>query len=143
MLEGKRNKKHTFQPFPQLPNLKTISLGIVCGRADSLFAFNVITSCPNLKHLFLNGINHRRENVKESGFRILKYLSRRPDITRKLESLSCKVNMGHEPESYSRYGREANQVRVFYPEQERQPVRLLTDSKKRAIPPMQFSDKLK
>jgi hypothetical protein len=31
----------------------------------------------------------------------------------------------------------------LYPEQERQPVRLLTDSKKRAIPPMQFSDKLK
>jgi hypothetical protein len=76
----------------------------------------------------------------------LEYLSRRPDITRKLESFVWKVSLGHGPEKYSRYGGEEEQVRFLYPEEERQPVRLLTDNgldKKRAIPPMQFSEKLK
>jgi hypothetical protein len=145
MLELKKNKNHTFRPFPQLPNLQTISLGVGCGREDSLFAFNVISSCPNLKHLFLKGLNPRREDVKESGFRILEYLSRRPDITTKLETFVWEVNMGHIPKerpSLFRRIREDEQVRKLYPEEQRQPVRLLTDTK-RAIPPMQFSDKLK
>jgi hypothetical protein len=142
------NKNHSFHPFVQLPNLHTISFGSACGRLNSLLVFNIICSCPNLKHLFLNGIHHLREEVKESGFRILEYLSRRPDITAKLESFSWEVRMGHipkQPFSFPRYGRKDEQVRELYPEEERQPVRLLTDTgeKKRAIPAMQFSDKLK
>jgi hypothetical protein len=137
-------KNHSFRPFPQLPNLTTISISVGCRRVDSLFTFNVICSCPNLKHLFLNGLDHWCSDVKESGFRILEYLSRRPDITTKLESFVWKVSMGHVPEEeYSRYGREARQLLELYPEEERQPVLLLTDSKKRAIQRMQFSDKLK
>jgi hypothetical protein len=59
---------------------------------------------------------------------MLEYLSRRPDTTRKLVSFVWKVSMGHGPEKYSRYGGEEEQVRFLYPEEERQPVRLLTEN---------------
>jgi hypothetical protein len=133
-------KNHSFLPFPVLPNLQTISVGVGCDRLNSLFAFNLICSCPNLKRLFFIGIHHHREDVRESGFRILEYLSRRPDITTKLEAFHLEVSMGRNPKRP-----EDGQVHHLYPEQERQPVRLLTDTadKQRNIPPMQFSDKLK
>jgi hypothetical protein len=85
-------------------------------------------------------------DVKESGFRILEYLSRRPDITRKLETFVWNLSIGHDPEEYSRYGGEDRLVLFLYPGEERQVVHLLTNAggdKNNAIPPMQFSDRLK
>jgi hypothetical protein len=142
------HKDHILNPFPNLPNIQTISLGHDCDSSNSHLGIKLISSCPNLRHLYLHGLDHDRHSHMvyfRSGFRILEFLSRRPDITRKLETFHWKVNMGHQEADDEDCDRNS-QSEYLYPEEERQPVRLLTDTlgdKKRDIPRMQFSDKLK
>jgi hypothetical protein len=88
--------------------------------------------------LFLNGLHYWSEDVEGSGFLILEYLSRRPDITNKLESFVWTVKTHHNPEDYCQSISDYHPRYIVYPEEDRQPVRLLTDSK-RAIPALPCS----
>jgi hypothetical protein len=82
-------KQHTFAPYPTLPNLHTLRVGKKSNEISSCLAINIILSSPNLKHLFLSELQlESRLEETTTGFRILEYLSRRPDITMKLETFA-------------------------------------------------------
>jgi hypothetical protein len=130
------NKNHTFQPFPTLSNVKTVRLEKKCGVMASHFGFNLVTSCPNLRHLFLLELEPSPWELKlnSSAFGILKYLANRPDITGKLETFEWQVATGHGQECFVP---ELN----FYNEKDRQPVQFVTGNEE--LPCMQFGENLK
>jgi hypothetical protein len=91
-------ENHAFAPYPVLPNLKSLRVGKQSNRMTSFLSINVILSCPNLRHLFVSeqhvlwsedllSITLRRAvNDGKGGCRILHVLSKRPQITTKLET---------------------------------------------------------
>jgi hypothetical protein len=131
------NPEHNFQPFNQLPNVQSLILGPDLDKVGSHVGFNLIVSCPNLRHLFLlqPQVNLRTRDLKANPLRILEYLSRAPAITRKLETFQWEFGKGH-----GKGGAGFLQSQLLYNEQERQPLRMLARTGKA---PMQFSAKLK
>jgi hypothetical protein len=88
-------ENHAFAPYPVLPNLKSLRVGKQSNRMTSFLSINVILSCPNLRHLFVSEQRvlgseditlHRAVDDRKAGFRMLYFLSKRPDITTKLET---------------------------------------------------------
>jgi hypothetical protein len=122
---GRRNS--TFQPISTLPNIQWIRLEGCDGMACH-YAFNVIQSCVNLKHLYINVAILGRKILNGSEFEILKYLAVRPEITRKLEAFEWTVKtVGFE---WRKYQETHNQL-----------VRFVTANDD--ILPMQFGSRLK
>jgi hypothetical protein len=84
-----KKKQHTFAPYPTLPNLHTLRVGKKSNKISSCLAINIILSCPNLKHLFLSELQRESQSAETTtGCTIIEYLSRRPDITMKLETFA-------------------------------------------------------
>jgi hypothetical protein len=92
------NRDHRFAPYPIFPNIQSLRVGKMSNRMTSFLTINILMSCPNLKHLF---VSEQRTIAFESyldveyfietmdgkgGCRILHFLSKRPDITTKLET---------------------------------------------------------
>jgi hypothetical protein len=89
---------HPFAPYPAFPKIQSLRVGKMSNRMTSFLTINILMSCPNLKHLF---VSEQRTIALESyldvlyfieaadgkgGCRILHFLSKRPDITTKLET---------------------------------------------------------
>jgi hypothetical protein len=87
---------HAFAPYASLPNIQSLRVGKMSNEMTSFFSINVLLSCPNVKHLF---VSEQRSFVKEedpfddsqNGVAggdciILNFLSKRPNITTKLET---------------------------------------------------------
>jgi hypothetical protein len=87
----KVKKNHAFAPYPVFPNIQSLRVGKKSDEVTSFLSINILLSCPNLKNLF---VSEQRmflgEDVQgrggKGGFRILDFLSKRPDISMKLET---------------------------------------------------------
>jgi hypothetical protein len=88
----KDTTEHPFAPYPDLPNLQCLRVGKMSNQMTSLVSINILLSCLNLKQLF---VSEQRQLLMEfhygfpasdmkGGWRILGFLSTRPDITMKL-----------------------------------------------------------
>jgi hypothetical protein len=90
----KATTEHPFAPYPDLPNLQYLRVSKMSNQMTSLFSINVMLSCPNLRQLI---VSEQRQLCMEfqygfpaldlkGGWRILAFLSTRPDITMKLDA---------------------------------------------------------
>jgi hypothetical protein len=112
---------HPFAPYPTLRKIQSLRVGTKSDRTSSYLTINIILSCLNLKHLFVSEIGNLQSTDDRQGneqsledteeivfvgdllnlpihdrgsFRILHFLSTRPDITTKLESFEWQDNAG-------------------------------------------------
>jgi hypothetical protein len=95
-----KEEDHAFAPYATLPNIRSLRVGKMSNEMTSFFSINVLLSCPNVKHLFVS--EQRLIDREEDPFYvflngvaaapaagdciILNFLSKRPDITTKLET---------------------------------------------------------
>jgi hypothetical protein len=103
---------HAFEPYPALPNITSLRVGKKANQTTSYLSINVLLSCQNLKNLFVSeqrtfcgddGSPILFEN-QNGGWRMLDFLTKRPDITSKLETFewqdddvrSCRSSTPHE-----------------------------------------------
>jgi hypothetical protein len=83
-------KDHAFAPYPVLHNIQSLRVGKMSNRITSFFSINVILSCPNLRHLFVSEERWFSFLLVdlidwEGPDMILHFLSKRPEISRRLE----------------------------------------------------------
>jgi hypothetical protein len=137
---------HAFTQYPLLPNILSLRVSTTSNEVASFLSINVLLSCPKLKHLFvseqrfleraeedfgLNGAGVDR-NVK-SGWKILDFLSERPNITLKLETFEWLEN----ETNWSRPSSDINNE-VFWTRGKNGSGRAV-----RRMPFLQFGDSLK
>jgi hypothetical protein len=91
-----KEEDHAFAPYPVLPNIQSLRVGKMSNEMTSFFSINVLLSCPNVKQLFVS--EQRLFDEPEDPFDvslngvaagdciILNFLSKRPNITTKLET---------------------------------------------------------
>jgi hypothetical protein len=91
-----KEEDHAFAPYATLPNIRSLRVGKMSNEMTSFFSINVLLSCPNVKHLFVS--EQRLFDKEEDPFDvslngvaagdciILEFLSKRPNITTKLET---------------------------------------------------------
>jgi hypothetical protein len=87
---------HAFAPYAVLPNIESLRVGKMSNEMTSFFSINVLLSCPNLKHLFVSEqrlfdkeedpLDVSLNGVAGGDCIILNFLSKRPNITTKLET---------------------------------------------------------
>jgi hypothetical protein len=133
-------KQHTFAPYPILPNLHTLRVGKKSNKISSYLAIIIILSSPNLRHLFLSELRCDRPWEWKS-FRIIDYLSRRPDITLKLESFAWQdANERFGP--FEKYN--STYILYLFDNWEEEMKKFAAQSRIRNnLPLIQFGDKLK
>jgi hypothetical protein len=91
-----KEEDHAFAPYAVLPNIQSLRVGKMSNKTTSFFSINVLLSCPNVKRLF---VSEQRSFEKEKDpldvfpndvaagdCIILNFLSKRPNITTKLET---------------------------------------------------------
>jgi hypothetical protein len=91
-----KEEGHAFAPYAVLPNIRSLRVGKMSNELTSFFSINVLLSCPNVKHLFVSEqrLIDREEDpldvfpngVAAGDCIILNFLSKRPNITTKLET---------------------------------------------------------
>jgi hypothetical protein len=125
-----------FQPFPDIANIHTVTMewNSVYYRMPAVFpmvVFNIIKSCPRLKHLFLWDLEPSltANTIEDSRFGIVMHLARHPNITKNLETFAWRIKS-------SRYYDSAT-VR----EGETQPLRFATANPN--VPPIRFGSCLR
>jgi hypothetical protein len=160
---------HAFTPYPILPNVQSLRVGKRADQMTSFFSINVLLSCPNLKHLFVSEVSSfgdpeedchcadsdeedsdvdydddylyvDKEEVDDNkGFRIIHFLSQRPEITLKLETFKWQDSAGHCSASY-------HNDYSLYMEWEKVVRKFAARSRNRqnpSLPILQFGDALK
>jgi hypothetical protein len=91
-----KEEDHAFAPYPALPNIESLRVGKMSNEMTSFFSINMLLSCPNVKHLFVSEqrlfdepedpLDVSLNGVAAGDCIILNFLSKRPNITTKLET---------------------------------------------------------